>query len=122
MARELLHLMQALFLPAASRLGEVCWRPQVDVYRTRTGWLLEFELAGVQPEDVNLSIAGSRLTVRGVRRDRVTSKDCYCYMMEISYSHFERTLELPINLERARLATEYQYGLLLIRIQTEALP
>ena len=47
---------------------------------------------------------------------------CSHYVLEISYSHFERTIELPTNLERARIATEYQYGLLLVRIQTEATP
>jgi HSP20 family protein len=114
--------MQALFLPAAERFREACWQPSVDVYQTRCGWLVKCELAGVRPEDISVTIDGPRLTVRGTRRDSFTEEDCHCYRMEISYSLFERTLELPTNLERARIATEYQYGLLLIRIQTEATP
>jgi HSP20 family protein len=112
--------MHSLFLPAAERCRDVRWHPSADVYRTRSGWLLKFELAGVHPEDVRLAIAGRRLTVSGIRRDSFCEESACCYRMEISYSHFDRTLELPINLERARIATDYQNGLLLVRIQTEA--
>lgn len=120
MSRDLRRLMHALFLPAAGRFREACWQPPVDVYQTRTGWLIKYDLAGVRPEDVHVHIDGRRLIVQGTRRDSCTDEDCHCYRMEISYSHFERTIELPINLERARITTEYQYGLLLVRIQTEA--
>ena len=46
-------------------------------------------------------------------------KSCRHYHMEISYSTFERTLELPVDLEPARIATEYKDGMLLVRIRTE---
>jgi HSP20 family protein len=120
MSKELSRLINALFLPAADRFQDACWQPPVDVYQTRTGWLVKCELAGVRPEDVSVHIDSPRLTVRGTRRDSFTEEDCHCYRMEISYSHFERTIELPANLEQAGIDTEYEYGLLLIRIQTEA--
>jgi HSP20 family protein len=122
MARDLTRLMHALFLPASERFHEVLWQPAVDVYRTHTGWLVKAELAGVRPEDIQLSVTGRRLTLRGQRRDWFTEKCECCYRLEITYSDFERTIELPINLERARIATDYQYGLLLVQIQTEDVP
>jgi HSP20 family protein len=118
MATKLVRFLH-VFLPAAERFREPCWQPPVDVYRTRTGWLIKVELAGVRPEDISLSVAGPLLTVRGRRRDWFGEADACCYRMEITYSDFERTLELPTNLERARIATDYQYGLLLVQIQTE---
>jgi HSP20 family protein len=111
--------MRSLFLPAAERFRDLHWQPPVDVYRTRTGWLIKVELAGVRPEDLNLSVAGPRLTIRGCRRDLFCEGNACCYRMEITYSDFERTIELPTNLERAHIATDYQYGLLLVQIQTE---
>jgi HSP20 family protein len=122
MSRELRRLMHSLFLPAAERFREACWQPSVDVYRTRAGWLVKCELAGVRPEDITVAIDGPRLTVQGTRRDWFTEEDCHCYRMEIFYSHFERTIELPTNLEQARVSTEHQHGLLLVRIETEANP
>jgi HSP20 family protein len=114
--------MRALFLPAADRFRELHWQPAVDVYQTHTGWLVKVELAGVRPEDLQLTVSGPRLTIRGRRRDWYSEGCACCYRMEITYSDFERTLELPTNLERARIATDYQYGLLLVQIQTEDVP
>jgi HSP20 family protein len=119
MAADLVRLMQAFFLPAAGTFREGPWCPAADVYRTRKGWLVKFDLAGVRPEDIRLSICGCRLTVRGVRRDCFTEEGCSYYRLEIAYSQFERSLELPCDLERARVATEYRDGMLLVRFQTE---
>ena len=119
MARDLTRLMRSLFLPTAERFRELHWQPPVDVYRTRGGWFIKVELAGVRPEDIELSASGRRLTIRGRRRDLFSEATACCYRMEITYSDFERTLELPTDLEQARIATDYQYGLLLVQVQTE---
>jgi len=47
------------------------WVPPVDVYRTNRGWILKFDLAGVQVEDVRITVRGRRITIDGVRRDSV---------------------------------------------------
>jgi HSP20 family protein len=120
MATDLIRLMQSLFPLGREMLREGAWQPAADVYRTHYGWLVKFDLAGVRPEDVELSAGGSRLSVRGTRRDWCREEGCSYYLMEISYSHFERTLELPCDLDRARLTTENRHGLLLVRIHTEA--
>jgi HSP20 family molecular chaperone IbpA len=39
--------------------------------------------------------------------------------MEISYSHFERSLDLPGDLERAHVTAEHRDGMLLVRIRME---
>ena len=120
MAGDRVRVTRLLFLPAAEQYHTVVWRPAVDVYRTNKGWLVKYELAGVRPEDIRLTAAGSRLTVEGRRRDWFAEEDCCCYSMEISYSHFERTIELPADLERADIAPRFENGMLLVRIETEA--
>jgi HSP20 family protein len=108
-----------LFLPAAAAFANVGWRPAVDVYRTRTGWLAKFDLAGVRLEDIQLQVEGRTLCVEGVRRDYALEEDCYYHCLEIAYSHFERCVDFPTSLEQAVITTEYQAGMLLVRIQTE---
>ena len=41
------------------------------------------------------------------------------YRMEIPYSQFERALELPCDLKRAAITTEFKDGMLLVRIDPE---
>ena len=122
MAADLFGLLHATFLQSSPSSGELVWRPAVDVYRTSNGWLLKFELAGVRPEDLEVRVRGSRLTVRGARRDWCVGETCSCHMMEITYSHFERTIELPENVSPSQIRAEHRHGLLLIRIQREDVP
>jgi HSP20 family protein len=119
---DLIRLMHSLFLPAAGKLHEPLWQPSVDVYRTRRGWLIKFEVAGVRPEDIRVGVNGQRLTVQGTRRDLFAEEESSCYRMEITYSHFERTIELPCQIDAERVRTDYQYGLLVVHIQTEDNP
>jgi HSP20 family protein len=95
------------------------WLPAADVYRTRNGWLVKFDLAGVRPDDIRLDGDGNRLTVAGIRRDELVDEGVAHYRMEISYSSFRRTVELPISLDTARVETEMRDGMLLVRIPTE---
>src|SRR2546421_9178821 len=108
MARDSTHCLH-LFWPTLDLVRQALWRPAVDVYQTRDGWLVKFDLAGVQPEDVTLSVQGSRLTLRGTRRDGCLTESCTHYSMERSYSYFERSLDLPELLDRARLVTEFRH-------------
>jgi HSP20 family protein len=115
MSQDLIRLMNALFLPAVDSCREGLWCPAVDIYRTRRGWLVKFELAGVMADDIDLSALGNRLTLRGVRRDHVTEA-CHYYRMEIAYSNFERGVELPCDLKRADITTDFRDGMLLVHI------
>ena len=119
MAEDLIRLMHALFWPATDALQETCWRPPADVYRGPHSWLVKFDLAGVRPEDVSLSVRGRFLTVQGCRRDELTEEGQAHYVLEIAYSRFERCIELPFDLESARIATSYRDGMLLVRIDME---
>lgn len=98
--------------------SQMLWRPLADVYRTRTGWLLKFDLAGVRMEDVCVGVSGSRITVSGIRRDWAVEDICCYYLMEIAYNKFERVIDLPCDLAEAQLGLELRDGLMLVRITT----
>jgi HSP20 family protein len=127
MSKDLIRLMNALFLPGGL---EACqnapWQPNMDVYRTADGWLVKFELAGVRADDIDLQVLGGRMTLRGVRRDTVLeasqksgeSRPMH-HRMEIAYSKFERVVELPCDLKQSEVKTDYRDGLLLVRITPE---
>jgi HSP20 family protein len=105
-----------VFGAAIDRGSEAMWRPAADIYRTQTGWLVKFSLAGVKVEDIKINISGSNITIDGVRRDWQLEEGCSYYSMEISYSRFERTLEFPCTLDGARMDLESREGLLLVRL------
>jgi HSP20 family protein len=96
---------------------ETCdWTPNVDVYKTSTGWALKFELPGVQTEDVTIEITKSVVRVHGMRRDLVVERHWRHYSMEISYCGFDRSVELPARLEGASIRKTSIEGMLIISI------
>ena len=115
---ELLRFLRSL-VPAAEDLRETVWRPAADVYRTPNGWLVKLDLAGVPPEEIEVTVKGRELCVRGRRRDWLIEGDCRCYQLEIAYSRFERRLALPADLDEAHVEAEHYHGLLLVRIHLE---
>ena len=96
------------------------WRPSADVYRDMKGWLVKFDLAGIRSEDIQLNVIGRHLTIEGIRRDWSIKTGQKSYSMEIDYNRFERSVELPANVENAQITTEYQDGMLLVRLQLES--
>ena len=94
------------------------WKPLMDVYRTESGWLLKFELAGVQMRDVKLEVEGRTVRLSGIRRDTVCGRMREHYAMEIAYSRFERSVELPCNVSEARVNSKISDGMLLVQIET----
>jgi HSP20 family protein len=118
MSNELSQLMNALLHPAVESYARAHWSPPVDIYRTRAGWLVKFDLAGVARSDLQLAVSGRHLTVRGRRRDWCVEAGAACsaYSMEITYSEFERTVELPGEVEHLRVITDYRDGMLLVQL------
>jgi HSP20 family protein len=109
----------ALFLPAIQEVQDSRWKPSIDVYSTPRGWLIKIDLAGVRRQDLEILISEGRLVVRGTRRDTCLEEGCRSHVMEISYSAFERVVELPCR-ETSAIDLQYDEGMLLVRILSEA--
>lgn len=92
------------------------WQPPVDLYRTRDGWVIKLELAGVRLQDMAITVRGSQLRVEGVRRDWLIEADWRQQALEIAYNRFERTITLPCDLGPARITVEYREGMVLLRV------
>jgi len=117
MGDKLDRFMHSLFSTASYE--PTAWQPRCDVYHSPRGWLLKFELAGVRPEDIQLTLAGSRLVLRGIRRDWTVEEGGNWYSMEIAYNRFERSIELPADIEHSDISSEFRDGMLLVCLKSD---
>lgn len=92
------------------------WQPAVDIYRTPDGWKIKFDLAGVKPEDIEVLIANEKIIVRGTRRDAVMTQGWSYHQLEITYSRFERVINIPCDLSRVDIRVESIDGWLLLHL------
>lgn len=112
-------MRRTYFVWSAERVGESVWEPSADVYRVRQGWIVKFDLAGISPKDIALEARGNQLVLSGVRRDMLVAEDPVHYSLEISYSHFRRTIPFEFDLSTAKISSDYKDGMLVVRIQLE---
>ena len=96
------------------------WCPAADVYRTHDGWIVKVDLAGIRPADIEITIDGRMLRIRGSRRDGICGEGVSHYQLEITYSRFEKMIQFPRSIEHASLVRDYRDGLLILRLQEEA--
>lgn len=95
------------------------WNPSADVYRSKDGWVIKVDLAGVCSDDLEVEISGKDLHIRGCRKDTFYREDFIYQQMEITYSRFEKTIKFPSPIEGARLARDYHDGFLIIILQSK---
>ncbi|OFZ14915.1 MAG: hypothetical protein A2X86_06180 [Bdellovibrionales bacterium GWA2_49_15] len=101
----------------SSRIISIDWNPSTDIYQTIDGWVIKMELAGIDPQDLEVSTSNRNLIIKGHRKDSFIERDWVHLSMEILYSSFERMIELPLNADSGNIKTEYRDGMLLIKVK-----
>jgi HSP20 family protein len=88
----------------------------VDVYQTKNEIIIEAMLAGVKPEDLQISITRDMVTIKG-RRDGNTqiTNDDYFYR-ELYWGSFSRSILLPHEIEIESVEAVEKHGLLIVRL------
>ena len=104
--------------PAAG--GGRLWYPSADVYRTRDGWVVKLELAGVCPDEIEVRVERATLRVTGCRHDTFYTESISYHQLEITYSRFEKIIDFPCQIEGASVATDYRDGLLILHLRSPA--
>lgn len=88
--------------------------PAVDVRTSDTEVWLAWDMPGVKPEDLEITIADHVLTVKGSRR--FDTKDNERVMLGRAYGSFTHSYSLPESLDEQQLSAELADGVLTVRI------
>jgi HSP20 family protein len=103
-----------------SRSGPHAWRPAINAYRCQGCIRICVDLAGVDKTDIDLTIRGRRLSIRGVRDvpEPGSEKKQAMQMiaMEIDYGPFEREVALSDEVDAKKVHAEQKNGFLWIHL------
>jgi HSP20 family protein len=83
---------------------------------TDNGLVIKIELAGMKSENLEISVEGNRLLIRGSRPDCCRASKCSFLLMEINYGPFERCIELPAGYDLSQARAAYLNGFLRIDV------
>jgi HSP20 family protein len=105
-----------LFHPRAWRPVTLGAEPALDVMTTPDELVVRASLPGWKPEDVEITLTGSTLTIAGEMQDEARREDQSWILSEIRRASFSRTLELPEGLIGDRATATYEHGILTLHI------
>lgn len=97
-------------------LGEAEGQLTIDVYQTPNEIVIKSTVAGVNPEDIDISIANDMVTIKGARRKDEEVKTEDYYYQECYWGAFSRSVILPVDIEADKAEASFKNGVLTIRL------
>jgi HSP20 family protein len=92
------------------------WLPAIDVAETQDRFVITAELPGVDPDDVDISVENSVLTLRGDRRFYRETKEDDFHRIERRFGNFARSITLPSTVDPERIRASFDAGVLTIEV------
>ncbi len=89
----------------------------VDVYQTSGDIVVQTFVAGVKPEDLELSIARDMITIKGHREEGRAIDESNYFAKELYWGKFSRTISLPAEVEPEEVEATEKHGLLTVKIK-----
>lgn len=103
-------------LPDAAGLLDKTTAPAVDVIETDEEYLVLADLPGVDKRDLEVSVTGSLLAIKGVKKAEGNSDKRKVFRKETWVGSFSRTIDLPAEIDPGKIKAELKDGVLALRI------
>jgi len=92
------------------------WLPPVDVSENDQEVMVRFEAPGVNPRDIDITVAGTTLNITGKKDEREECEQEDFYRCERRFGAFRRAIDLPESIDADRVTAETENGVITVRI------
>lgn len=115
MSRNFSDLMDEFFNDVVNT-GRDSFVPGIDISETDEQFEISAELPGMKKEDIDVSLDNGRLSISGERKFENKEEGKTYHRIETSYGAFNRSFQLPDNIDEESISATYEDGLLNITI------
>ncbi|MBP9686987.1 MAG: Hsp20/alpha crystallin family protein [Candidatus Doudnabacteria bacterium] len=92
----------------------------IDMYQTKDNVIVKSTIAGVRPEDIDITVANDMLTIKGARRrEEQVSEDDYFYQ-ECYWGNFSRSVIIPVDIDSEHIEADLKDGILTVVVPKAA--
>jgi HSP20 family protein len=115
MRKEMERLWDRFFseTPLAKSLAKG-WQPTADLTETKDAIVVKAELPGMESKDIDVTISGDILTVKGEKEKEEEKKDEKYHYNERYRGYFERSFRLPAEVQKDKVEAAFDKGILTI--------
>lgn len=104
------------FFNDAVRTNRESFVPGIDISETDDKFHITAELPGMKKDDIDISLDNGRLSISGERKFEEEEKGKTFHRVETKYGSFNRSFQLPDNVDEDSIKATYEDGLLNITI------
>ena len=88
----------------------------LDMYETSDAVILEVAVPGVDPDDIEISVVGDGLTIKGEFKEESNQKGRQYFVRSRRYGEFSRMVSLPAYVDATKTTASYDKGVLKLSI------
>jgi HSP20 family protein len=92
------------------------WSPAIDVSEDDKEVVICAELPGIDPKDLDVSVVGNQVTLRGEKKESSERKEKGFRQTETRYGSFHRIIPLPEGVDTEKVEAQYANGVLTLRL------
>jgi len=105
--------MERWFTPPRDLLET--WTPAIDVYEDKDTVFVKAELPGMKKEEIEVTVRDEMLHITGERKEETEFKGAETYRAERYFGRFDRSIPLPVAVQKNRMEAHYENGVLTIK-------
>ncbi len=94
--------------------------PRIDMYELEDELHVRAELPGLKKSEIDISLEGDHLVIKGEKKQEEVSEDANYYVCETNSGNFIRSVSLPFPVNSQKLAATFEDGVLDIRLPKAA--
>ncbi|MHC4938702.1 MAG: Hsp20/alpha crystallin family protein [Planctomycetota bacterium] len=98
----------------ARKAEDAEWLPAIDVTETEEGIKVRAEVPGMDANDLDISVHGDRLTIKGEKKDEKEEKGEQWHRVERYHGTFVRNVVLPTPVDMEKIGAEVHNGVLTV--------
>ena len=97
-------------------LSESAWAPALDVKETKDNIVVTAEIPGLSAKEVELTISGDLLTIKGEKKQEKEEKEESYHLIERRYGSFSRSIRLTTDVDAKNVKASHKDGVLTISL------
>ena len=93
------------------------WYPSVDVSEGSKDIIVRAEIPGVDRKDIDISLDGRLMSIKGEKKHEKEEFGEHYHRVESSFGYYQRTIELPAEVDASDVDATYKKGILKIKLK-----
>lgn len=116
--RQFSQVMDRLFgSEATQRMNQpTAFMLPIDVFEQGDWLYVRAALPGVDPDQIEITVEGSVMTIKGEQTENEEFRDAKVYRREYRFGSFTRSIRLPEDFDGAKVEAEFENGMVMIRV------